>query len=575
MAVDDVSLEVAEGEFLAIVGGSGSGKTTLLRLANRLIDADSGSITVEGEDVRAVDPVSLRRRIGYVFQSGGLFPHMSVADNIGITPKLLGTPAAEIAARVDELLDLVRLDRAQHRDRLPHELSGGQRQRVGVARALAARPRIVLMDEPFGALDPLTRDALGDDYRALHRKLGLTTVMITHDMTEAILLADRIAVMRAGRLLAQGTPAELSDSADRLCRRTPAHAAAAGRAAQGAAAAGWRGMSLFSDPRWSEALAHLPDYLGNHVRVSVTALALGLVVSLPLAIAARNRPVMRGALLGLASIVQTVPGLALLALFYPLLLALAALSLAWFGFGFSAFGFLPAVLALALYSMLPVLRNTITGLNGVDPAILEAAQGVGMTPRQSLFTVELPLALPVMMAGIRTAAVWVIGTATLVDADRPDQPRQLHLCRAADPELGVRAVRLPRRRGAGARGRSIAGADRNRHSQPQPRARGARRRRHRGAGRGHAGALAGALAIELYRRRQDLRRTICAVGADRAAAAGGGTDGEHARGPRLQRDLRCAGVRTISTSMSIIPARCGPTSFTTATSSRASNCSTN
>jgi len=172
-------------------------------------------------------------------------------------------------------------------------------------------------------------------------------------------------------------------------------------------------MSLFTDPRWAEALGHLPDYLGNHVRVSVTALTLGLLVSLPLAILSRHRPVMRGALLGLASIVQTVPGLALLALFYPLLLALAALSLSWFGVGFSAFGFLPAVLALALYSMLPVLRNTITGLQGVEPAILEAAQGVGMTPRQSLFTVELPLALPVMMAGIRTAAVWVIGTATL------------------------------------------------------------------------------------------------------------------------------------------------------------------
>ena len=172
-------------------------------------------------------------------------------------------------------------------------------------------------------------------------------------------------------------------------------------------------MSLFSDPRWSEAFAHLADYLGNHVRVSVTALALGLLVSLPLAIIARNRPAMRGTLLGLASVVQTVPGLALLALFYPLLLALASVSLSWFGFGFSAFGFLPAVLALALYSMLPVLRNTITGLRGVEPSILEAAQGVGMTEFQSLMSVELPLALPVMMAGIRTAAVWVIGTATL------------------------------------------------------------------------------------------------------------------------------------------------------------------
>ncbi|MBB1090726.1 ABC transporter permease subunit [Rhodopseudomonas palustris] len=172
-------------------------------------------------------------------------------------------------------------------------------------------------------------------------------------------------------------------------------------------------MSIFSDPRWTEALANLPDYLGSHVRVSVAALGLGLAVSLPLAILARHRPVLRGALLGFAGIVQTIPGLALLALFYPLLLALAALSASTLGVSFSAFGFLPAVLALALYSMLPVLRNTITGLAGVDPALIEAAQGVGMTPRQTLTMVELPLALPVIMAGIRTSAVWVIGTATL------------------------------------------------------------------------------------------------------------------------------------------------------------------
>jgi osmoprotectant transport system ATP-binding protein len=213
-ALDDVSLHVKRGEFLAIVGGSGAGKSTLLRLVNRLIEADSGSITIEGEDVRATDPVALRRRIGYVFQSGGLFPHLDVAANIGITPKLKGEGPAEIAARVDELLDLVRLDRTQFRDRLPHELSGGQRQRVGVARALAARPKIVLMDEPFGALDPITRDALCDDYRALHDRLGLTSLMITHDMTEALLLADRIAVMREGRLLAQGTASDLAQSAD-------------------------------------------------------------------------------------------------------------------------------------------------------------------------------------------------------------------------------------------------------------------------------------------------------------------------------------------------------------------------
>ncbi len=214
VAVDDVSLDVAAGEFLAIVGGSGSGKTTLLRLANRLTDADSGTIMIEGEDVRNIDPVGLRRRIGYVFQSGGLFPHMSVADNIAITPRLLGWPAERIASRIAELLALVQLDGGGHRARMPHELSGGQRQRVGVARALAAEPRIMLMDEPFGALDPLTRDTLGEDYRSLHRQLGLTTVMITHDMTEALLLADRIAVMRGGKLVALGRPAELAESRD-------------------------------------------------------------------------------------------------------------------------------------------------------------------------------------------------------------------------------------------------------------------------------------------------------------------------------------------------------------------------
>jgi len=170
---------------------------------------------------------------------------------------------------------------------------------------------------------------------------------------------------------------------------------------------------IASDPRIADALARLPDYLGSHVLVSITALALGLAVSLPLALLSVRRPRLRGWSLAATSLIQTIPGLALLALFYPVLLALAALSERLTGVSFSALGFLPSVLALALYSMLPVLRNTVTGLTGIDPAIREAAQGVGMTPRQSLFMVELPLALPVIMAGIRTAAVWVIGMATL------------------------------------------------------------------------------------------------------------------------------------------------------------------
>mgnify|MGYP001167472511 CR=1 FL=1 len=168
-----------------------------------------------------------------------------------------------------------------------------------------------------------------------------------------------------------------------------------------------------TDPRIAEALARLPDYFGSHVLVAITALALGLAVSLPLALLSLRRPTLRAVLLAATSIVQTIPGLALLALFYPLLLGLAALSERVLGVGFSALGFLPAVLALALYSMLPVVRNTITGIMGLDPAIRRAAQGVGMTERQSLRMVELPLALPVIMAGVRTASVWVIGTATL------------------------------------------------------------------------------------------------------------------------------------------------------------------
>jgi len=167
------------------------------------------------------------------------------------------------------------------------------------------------------------------------------------------------------------------------------------------------------DARLADALARLPDYLGGHVLVSLTALAIGLTLSLPLAILSVRRPLLRGALLGLASIVQTIPGLALLALFYPLLLVLSALTERAAGVGFSALGFLPSVMALALYSMLPVLRNTVTGLNGIDPLLRDAGRVVGMTPPQVLRAVELPLALPVIMAGIRTAAIWVIGTATL------------------------------------------------------------------------------------------------------------------------------------------------------------------
>ncbi len=207
-AVQDVDLTVPPGAFIAVVGGSGSGKTTTLKTINRLVEPSAGAVRIEGEDVRGRPAAELRRRIGYVFQGIGLFPHMTVGENVAITPRLIGWDRARIDARVAELLDLVGLPR-EFAGRAPSSLSGGQQQRVGVARALAAGPKIMLMDEPFGALDPVTRDGLGRAYRGLHDQLGLTTVMVTHDVLEAVILADRIVVMDKGRIVADGAPAAL------------------------------------------------------------------------------------------------------------------------------------------------------------------------------------------------------------------------------------------------------------------------------------------------------------------------------------------------------------------------------
>jgi len=207
--VDDVSFDVAGGAFVVLLGPSGCGKTTLLKTVNRLIEPTSGTILVNGADARSLEPTTLRRGIGYVIQQIGLFPHMRVADNVAVVPSLLGWPKDRIAKRVEQMLELVRLPAAQFGERFPAALSGGQQQRVGLARALAADPAILLMDEPFGALDAIERTRLQGELAALHQQLRKTVLFVTHDVDEALRLADAIVVMRTGRVVQYGRPREI------------------------------------------------------------------------------------------------------------------------------------------------------------------------------------------------------------------------------------------------------------------------------------------------------------------------------------------------------------------------------
>ncbi len=347
---------------------------------------------------RRVDAVELRRTIGYAIQAVGLFAHMTVAQNVAVVPSLLGWPASDIAARVDELLALVGLEPSRYRSRHPRELSGGEAQRVGVARAIAARPRVLLMDEPFGAVDALVRASLQRELARIVRDLGTTTLFVTHDFDEALKLADRIVVMHGGRIEQVAAPGELLDrpatrvrARSRACRRRRLPALLPARArldrAQG-------------NGRMGYALAHpgkLALLTAAHLEIVAAALAVALLVAVPLGVYAARRPHISSWVLGILGALYTIPSLALLAVLVQL-----------FGLGFA-----PIFVALVAYAQFMLARSVVAGINGVDRAQVDAARGIGMSPRQILWRVEFPQALPVMLGGVRVAAIAAIAIATL------------------------------------------------------------------------------------------------------------------------------------------------------------------
>src|SRR5581483_9131179 len=386
----NIDLEIRRGETLILLGRSGSGKTTTLKLINRLLDPTDGEILVDSKPAREWDVIRLRRMIGYVIQEVGLFPHFTIERNIAVVPQLENWPADRIRGRVDELMDLVGLDRALA-SRYPRELSGGQRQRVGVARALAADPPILLMDEPFGALDPITRAELQREFAALQRRLGKTVVFVTHDLREALLLGSRIALLEDGQLIAVLTPDQFLHSIEPMVKAYVEAFNTQQRRRRGGIVhpperRGSMNVFRFIAQNHTEVL----ELTLEHLWLVVISTLLATAIGIPLGVLITRRPALNRPVLGTANVIQTIPSLALFGFLLPA---------PWIG---ARAGRL-AILALMLYALLPLIRNTYAGIQGVDRAVVEAGRGMGMTDRQLLFQVELPLALSVIIAGVRVA----------------------------------------------------------------------------------------------------------------------------------------------------------------------------
>src|SRR3989440_165024 len=363
VAVDHLSLTAPAGRITVLIGPSGCGKTTSLRMVNRLIEPTSGEILIDGQNILQEDPTQLRRRIGYVIQQVGLFPHRTIGENVATVPELLGWTAARIRARVDELLSLIGFDPARMRDRYPAQLSGGERQRVGVARAMAAEPPLMLMDEPFGAVDPIVRNRLQDEFLNLQRTLGITVIFVTHDVDEAIKLGDRVAVMRTGKLVQYSPPAELlAHPADDFVAQFVGHDRALKRL--GLLTVGGIELDRTIDRSRLGAAPTLSP--STSVRDALAAL---LVADARAA--------------GVRGILSTTPCRALFAFLVP----------------YPGLSVLTAEIGLVSYTLLILIRNIVSGIRSVPSDVRDAAQGMGYTPRQILWRIELPLALAVIFAG--------------------------------------------------------------------------------------------------------------------------------------------------------------------------------
>ncbi len=394
--LDRFTLGVAAGETVALVGTSGAGKTTVLKLVNRLLLPDAGEVRVQGRSTREWDAIRLRRSIGYVIQDVGLFPHLTVADNIAVVPRLERWDDARVSARVRELLGLIGLAPDEYGGRWPDELSGGQRQRVGVARALAADPPVLLMDEPFGALDPVTRRQLQGEFRRIQARLRKTVLIVTHDMAEAIALADRIGVLDAGRLIWSGPARSILEADDARVRRLRR-----GRHRQPARRERGRLMDLVRF--WLAHQQELATLAGQHVLLVTVSSAMAVAIGVPLGIFAARRPRLASPLVGIANVVQTVPSLAMFGFLLPVPFV-------------GGIGARAAIAVLVLYALLPIVRSTIVGITGVDRSVREAGVAMGMTAGELLRRVELPLALPSIVAGVRVASVVGVGSATIAAA---------------------------------------------------------------------------------------------------------------------------------------------------------------